>query len=112
MKCGAEFFADYTQWETRETSRPARVDPAPRALPERTREKRLGYLEQREWDSMEETLLAAESKLEDAKRCAEDPAIASDADALQQRFRELADAQTEVDRLYARWAELEGRLEG
>lgn len=39
---------------------------------------------------MEETLLAAESRLEDAKRRAEDPVIASEADALQQRFADLA----------------------
>jgi ABC transport system ATP-binding/permease protein len=107
---GAEFFADYTQWDAaRSSASQERTEPAPRALPERTRAKRLGYLEQREWDSMEETLLAAESHLEEAKRRADDPAIASDADALQQRFAELAEAQKEVDRLYARWAELEAR---
>jgi ATP-binding cassette subfamily F protein uup len=109
---GTEFFADYTQWaSSRATTRPERTEPRAAAPPpERTRTKRLGYLEQREWDSMEETLLAAESRLSDAKRRAEDPAIASDADALQERFAELAEAQQEVDRLYARWAELEGRL--
>jgi ATP-binding cassette subfamily F protein uup len=75
----------------------------------RAKDKRLSYLEQREWDSMEETLLAAEKKLEEAKRRAEDPQIASDAGALQQRFVELGAAQAEVDRLYARWAELEAK---
>ena len=110
-KGGTEFFADYTQWANRETTRPERTDSRPAVAPERTRTKRLGYLEQREWDSMEETLLAAESRLSDAKRRADDPAIASDAEALQQRFSELADAQKEVDRLYARWAELEARLD-
>jgi ATP-binding cassette subfamily F protein uup len=56
---------------------------------------------------MEETVLAAEEKLAAAKARAEDPAIASDSAALQQRFAELAAAQAEVDRLYARWAELD-----
>ena len=107
---GAEFFADYSQWDAGRASRPDRSEPAPRALPERTRAKRLSYLEQREWDSMEETLLAAESKLEEAKRRADDPSIASDATALQQRFADLAEAQKEVDRLYARWAELESKV--
>ena len=38
---------------------------------------------------------------------ADDPAIASDAAMLQRRLAELEDLQTEVDRLYARWAALE-----
>jgi len=35
--------------------------------------------------------------------------IASDATTLQLRLAELETAQREVDRLYARWAELEAR---
>ncbi|HET8775600.1 MAG TPA: ABC transporter C-terminal domain-containing protein, partial [Thermoanaerobaculia bacterium] len=72
--------------------------------------KRLGYLEQREFDSMEANVLAAEERLETAKQRAEDPSIAADANALQQRYAELSAAQAEVDRLYARWAELEAKL--
>ncbi len=108
----AGYFADYSQWES---ARLARSDRASRPVTEpigtapRDR-KRLSYLEQREWDAMEETLMAAEEALENAKKRAEDPAVASDAAALQQRFAELAQAQAEVDRLYARWAELESKL--
>ena len=40
---------------------------------------------------------------------AEDPAIATDAPLLHQRFAALAEAQHEVERLFARWAELEGK---
>ena len=36
--------------------------------------------------------------------------VAADAGALQQRFEELGAAQAEVDRLYARWAELEAKV--
>ena len=49
--------------------------------------------EQREWDTMEGTILAAEERLERAKRATEDPAIAADAGALQQCFAELSAAQ-------------------
>ena len=45
-----------------------------------------------------------------AIRRVEDPAIAADANALQERFTELAAAQAEVDRLYARWGELEAKV--
>jgi ATP-binding cassette subfamily F protein uup len=109
----AEYFADYAQWESnREDLLPAARGEGGRRLDEgRQRAKRLSYLEQREFDAMEATLLAAEERLADARRQADDPAIAADAAALQQRFAELADAQAEVDRLYRRWSELEAKMQ-
>ncbi|HKO00690.1 MAG TPA: ATP-binding cassette domain-containing protein, partial [Thermoanaerobaculia bacterium] len=108
---GAEYFADYPQWEANRprTDRPAKTASQQSDKP---RAKKLSYKEQREWDSMEATLLAAEQRLEAATARAHDPAIAADASALQQRFDELGAAQAEVDRLYARWAELEAKVGG
>jgi ATP-binding cassette subfamily F protein uup len=108
----AESFADYGQWESNRRVAPSSraSNPAQAPSAERQKSKRLSYLEQREWDVMEETLLAAEARLEEAQRMADDPSIASDAIALQQRFAELSSAQSEVDRLFARWAELEAKL--
>jgi ATP-binding cassette subfamily F protein uup len=109
----AGYFADLAQWEAeRDTITP--VEEAPRAdatatAAEKPKGKRLSYKDQREWDAMEAKLLEAETALERAKARAEDPAIASDPAALQQRFADLAAAQAEVDRLYARWAELEAK---
>jgi ATP-binding cassette subfamily F protein uup len=108
---GAATFADYAQWEA---ARPA-AGPAPRKPTdrgperERPRPKRLGYLEQREWDGMEKAILAAEGALEACQSGVEDPAIASDPAALQQRWAALEAAGAEVERLYARWAELEAK---
>jgi ATP-binding cassette subfamily F protein uup len=111
---GAETFADYTQWEAARaargtaTARPhAARDRAPER--ERARPRRLGYLEQREWEGMEAAILAAEAALEASQRAVEDPAVASDAAALQARYAALEAARAEVERLYARWAELEAR---
>ena len=87
--------------------------PAPRQLTERAsarerpRPKRLGYREQREWDGMERAILDAEDALRTCRREMEDPAIAAEPTALQQRVVALEAARAEVDRLYARWAELE-----
>ena len=113
-KGGAEYFADYAQWEANRGA--AGASPAEpsggrggrRATTEKA--KRLSYLEQREFDAMEANVLAAEERLEEAKRRAEDPSIAADAAALQTRYTELHAAQAEVDRLYGRWAELEETL--
>ncbi|MBI2207152.1 MAG: ABC-F family ATP-binding cassette domain-containing protein [Candidatus Rokubacteria bacterium] len=113
---GAETFADYAQWESARAARvePARETPAARAAPAREGppSRRLGYRDQRDWDRMEEAILDAEAAVEACRRAVEDPAVASNAGALQERFTALAAAQAEVDRLYARWAELEAKLRG
>jgi ATP-binding cassette subfamily F protein uup len=108
---GAEYFADLTQALQR---RGKPVNPSPVAEkappPPAPKAKRLVYLEQRELDGMEAAVLSAENRLADAKARVDDPGIATDAAMLQRRYAELSDAQSQVDRLYARWAELEAKL--
>ena len=113
-KGNAEYFADYSQaLEAAKPAPPPSPVPPPTANRQpSTKAKRLGYLEQREFDGMEASVLAAEERLAEAQRRAEDPSIAADANALQQRYAELSAAQAEVDRLYARWAELEAKANG
>jgi len=109
----AAYFADFAQWESARRFRDAGSTPTSgTAAREKAKTKRLSYLEQREWDSMEKTMRAAEERLSEAKRRAADPAIASDSTALQQRFTELTTAQHDVDLLYARWSELEAKVSG
>jgi ATP-binding cassette subfamily F protein uup len=114
---GAVTYADYDQWEAARRSeleaarRPAgaRASLAARSSEAPARPRKLGYREQREWDEMETRILAAEATLADAQAAAADPAVASDHEALSSRLAALARAQVEVDRLYARWAELEAQ---
>ncbi|GMU65271.1 MAG: ABC transporter ATP-binding protein [Acidobacteriota bacterium] len=105
-------YADYAQWE----DDPARAAPPKRsetrAGPEpaqRPKPKKLSYHEQREWDGMEQSVLAAEARLEQARLRSEDPGIASDPVAASELFVALAAAEQEVERLYERWAELESK---
>ncbi len=120
----AEPFADCEQWEQARRRRASAERAAPVLERQEARErrsgeagasppaagpKRLSYNEKREWERMEESILAAEQALEACRRAALDPAIAADAGRLQQRYRELQAAQEEVDRLFARWAELEAK---
>jgi len=119
---GATFFADYSQWEAareeaepeaRDASEPS-VRPNPDTPPRRAvREgldlRRLTYLEKREWEQMEMTILDAEERVAACIEHAEDPAVASDSVALRERWAALEAARSEVERLYARWAELEER---
>jgi ATP-binding cassette subfamily F protein uup len=109
---GVGRFADFAQWEAAQATRPSAA-AGPEAAPPRERARsrpRLGYHEQREWDTMEQAILDAEARVEDCERGVHDRAVASDATVLQQRYAELEAARAAVDRLYARWAELEEKL--
>ena len=118
----ATYFADSLQWEdhfkqsekrpSKNTkTKPSRDETPPTAEISQPKPRRLTYKDQREFDAMEERVLAAESKVDQLRAAAEDPAIASEGALLQERFAALAAAQEEADSLYARWAELEAKTE-
>jgi len=56
---------------------------------------------------MEQRLIEAENHLQQQRELAEDPAIASNGPQLLEAHSKLTEAQDVVDRLYARWHELE-----
>ena len=72
--------------------------------------RKLSYREQKEFEGMEEAILMAEEHLAGCQKGVEDPAVASDAWELQRRCEALETAQHEVERLYARWSELEAKV--
>ena len=119
-------FADCAQWEEAQgrdyvppptatapavvaAARPSQTPAgAPRAsAAPAIKAKKLSYKDQREWDQMEAKILEAEQALEAAQARVADPAISSDYQALIDANAALTKAQAEVDKLYARWAELE-----
>jgi len=104
-------FADYSQWEASRNEPAAdRVvaqssrQPAPADGPR----KKLAYLEQREWDGMEERILEAEQEL--AARQEELQAASSDAKRVGEAYEKVQEAHRRVEDLYARWAELEAKV--
>jgi ATP-binding cassette subfamily F protein uup len=109
---GAKLWADLAQWQA--ARQPAAGAPAKTPVgrsavpaPAAPMRRKPSWREQREWEGMEAAILAAEEELARRRAAAGDPAIASDGAALTERWAALAAAQAEVDRLYARWAELE-----
>jgi ABC transport system ATP-binding/permease protein len=115
----AEWFADYAQWEVAEernlaagldsgakTSLPGSRSEAA-TMASNPRKKGLSYREQKEWGQMEQKILQAETAFATCQAATEDPAAISDAVILQARYQAMEAARTEVERLYARWAELE-----
>lgn len=114
----AEWFADYAQWEAAQTrkdseERISQISDKKAAPAGPSRRKGLSYKEQKEWEQIEGTILNAEEQVAVCQAAANDPAIASSAADLQERYASLHSAQAEVERLYARWAELdEKRAQG
>jgi ATP-binding cassette subfamily F protein uup len=110
----AIWLADSAQWEAwiREPSKPR---AKPKKVDPRKAKKRkpgLSYLDKREFESMEAAILTAEETLEQARAAIADPAVAADAEALQERQATLEAAEAQVEWLYARWAELDTKRQG
>jgi len=108
----AQFFADSVQWEEsrKAAATPARASAKPAKAGAKPAAKKISFKEQKEFEGMEAKVLAAEEALERARAAVEEPSVATDPLALLNRCAALDVARAEVERLYARWAELEAKL--
>jgi ATP-binding cassette subfamily F protein uup len=116
----ANVYADLSQWERareeaadvvkaaeRKSASPA-ARAADRAASPPAR-KRLTWNEQKEWDNMEAAILEAEAQVETFQSQVSDPDVVADRAKMHEACQRLSAAQQEVERLYARWSELEGK---
>jgi ATP-binding cassette subfamily F protein uup len=123
-------FADYAQWEdwleeqeqaeqeaaqstfgrTMSAASASTVSASP-ANSANSAKKKLSYLEAREFAAIEQQVEVSDARLAQARERVEDPAIATDAAALQEALTELDAAQQQNDALYVRWAELTEKAE-
>ncbi|MBW8746143.1 MAG: ABC-F family ATP-binding cassette domain-containing protein [Acidobacteria bacterium] len=104
-------FADYSQWEEwkNRKEQPSSATPVREetAITEvRAQKKKLSYLEAREFATIEQRVEEADERVSALKAKLEDHAVATNANELQATLAELETAQTEMETLYARWAEL------
>jgi ATP-binding cassette subfamily F protein uup len=105
-------YASVEQWlaayerAAEEAAKPAARRTAPPSPPPKPR--KLGYREQQELAGMEGAILAAEQAVADREADVQQAATA-DHVALAEACRALDLARAEVERLYARWQELEAR---
>ena len=111
----AAIFADYAQWEEwkeQETGNSEQETGKASGLPASTQptkaagKKKLSYMEQREFDSIEARVEAADALMEAAHDRLEDPKVATDPKLLTEALAQMEAAQHEHDAAYARWAEL------
>jgi ATP-binding cassette subfamily F protein uup len=118
---GAQRFADYSQWEEWQRLQQSKhvaestiantrkAAPAGLQKPSDTR-KKLSYQEAREFSVIEQRIVEAEQELQEKQAALEDPEVTGDANVLREACLHVEKAQKNVDRLYARWAELEAKL--
>jgi ATP-binding cassette subfamily F protein uup len=112
---GSAVYASVEQWlaayecAAEESSKPTAL-PAPRraAAPRPPKPRKLGYREQQELAGMEEAIVAAEQAVTDREADVQRSATAGHV-VLAEACRALDLAKAEVERLYARWQELELR---
>jgi ATP-binding cassette subfamily F protein uup len=109
-----EFFAELAQWEVASASKKV---PAPKAAAKESAggapaKKKLSWKEAREWEQMETVVMEAEEVLHTKREQLELPEVVSDPARLTVAVKEMDEAQDQVDRLYARWAELEKKQAG
>ena len=106
-------FAGLAQWEnwleTRKTAAKSQPDnvSTEKEKPQVGRTKKLSYKEQREWEGMESTIQSTEEKIVRLQEQSALPENSTSSSKLTEIYKELGELQTELERLYQRWAELE-----
>jgi ATP-binding cassette subfamily F protein uup len=118
-KGGANAYADLSQWEAAQGKqgdasggKPGAKPAAPAERADNTKKpppglRRLTYMEQREWEQIEAKIVEAEEVLHAAQKEMDDPKVLADRNKLDAVCRRVESAQVNVQKLYARWEELE-----
>lgn len=103
-----ELFMDYAQWEatltqpsssTLKPKEEKKENPAPKT--------KLSYLEKREYEQMEVEISKLEEEVKQLNQQLEDPLVAQDAPKLNELCALVALKETQIERLYVRWEELD-----
>jgi ATP-binding cassette subfamily F protein uup len=112
-KGNAQMYASLEQWERAQYEARQQAQPTPKKTtptqptrPTPATKKRLSWKEQRELEGMEGAIMEAENLVATLQQRVNDPAVLADHVRSHEAFDQLAKAQAEVERLYARWAEL------
>lgn len=105
-------YADLGQWisELREKKKkPAKKKSSPdqAPAPKTEKPKKFSYKHGYELSQIEDKILAAENAVADLESQLNDPALSKDPTKLQDTCKQLGEAQSYVEKLYARWEELE-----
>jgi len=115
---GIGYFADYEQWLASMQERgqgnetPAVVAAAATSPDKKKKLAKLSYLDQREYDQIEERIVEVEDEQGRLQALMDAPETVSDPERLHKCWVALADVEVRVTQLYDRWHELEARKNG
>ncbi len=103
------YFADYQQWldslpEKKKEVAKKTISAAPK---KNTKSGKLSYLAQREYDSIEEEISTREEKIEELGKLMASSEVVSNPQLLQEYWDEQEQLKQDVEKLYARWEELD-----
>ncbi len=107
------YYASYQQWLKDSLGAEKKESAARKKKKEAVSKKksigqgRLSYMDQREYDSIEDDIAEAERQAAAFEEQLELPEVVSDAEKAAECWRNLESAKAEVERLYERWDELE-----
>jgi ATP-binding cassette subfamily F protein uup len=99
-----------TQWQNAREREPASANKPASGNNSSSKKKKLSYKDQRDWESIEARILAAENELEALGRDAGRPDIVSHAAQAFELHAAMESKRSEIEQLYARWAELEALI--
>jgi ATP-binding cassette subfamily F protein uup len=103
-------FASFSQWEdwySEQKAKSPSINKKKADSQQLQKKRKLGFKEQRELDSMEANIQKAEAALEKLTGDSQLSVNTSNSTRLVEITQEMNRLQAEIDRLYARWAELE-----
>ncbi|RUM35338.1 MAG: ABC transporter ATP-binding protein [Desulfobulbus sp.] len=111
------YFADYEQWlnDIRQTApEKNKTDPDRNQTQPGKKKKtgKLSYMDQRDYDQIEEKIAAAEQQQVKLETLMQQPDTAASPDKLKECWQQLETIQQEISRLYERWEELENIKDG
>ncbi len=108
----ARLYGDFTQWlrdlhqDSKEEQEAGKV-----SKPRVKKKSPLSYLEKKEFETIEGDIANAEEAVSLQQVMLENPAIASDAGKAREHFDKLQEAERTVEQLYARWEELQSKID-
>ncbi|MCB0421374.1 MAG: ABC-F family ATP-binding cassette domain-containing protein [Bdellovibrionales bacterium] len=107
-------YADFYQWENEAFQKESKseVEKSEKTTGRPAKKKKLSYLEQKEWESIEKNIEKAEENLLKEQAQLESPTLLADAKALHQQIEKVTECQQIVENLYQRWDYLEAKREG
>ncbi len=114
-KGGVQYYSDYYQYlealnndkNTQKTKVTKEKAQTPKSEKYKSRGQRLSYLEQREYDMMEEKILKAEQKEQELQQLMDSPEAADDPELLHEYWQKLETVRETIETYYSRWSELE-----